>query len=273
MIFNFNKASKTVGVLLVLFMGCIAREDSRNAEVRRMGKDIETMIAEIPQTITTERWKAEELGISIWKKIDALPDNTKRIELCRKAFDVTFNVDLSHLPFGHQYSSIRTVEEIYGRLANAWCRTANPQDRFAVERRERQWDSRFMYLSWVKKQITRCKGEYAEIEPKTHVRPIPLSIANRALGLKNLIEFITYDFEARIARHERDFWEYMENAPSESWTAVKRKFEEIIERPIRTLEQIEADRQRKAEAFRRAEEAARSDTNRPPPLILIDGDL
>ena len=124
----------------------------------------------------------------------------------------------------------------------------------------------------MKQQGDRCRRECAEAEAKARrVRPIPLSIANRAAGFRGLVKSVEGDYWQKLWRRELEFWEYREEVLPESWTKAQHKFEALLGRPLRTREQLEADRQRKAEAFRRAEEAAQSGTNRPPPLILIDG--
>ena len=88
-----------------------------------------------------------------------------------------------------------------------------------------------------------------------------------------MIESGTASIDMTIGYFENRFWRDDHKMSPESQTNVMNRFKQSLGRPIRTPTQIEADRQRKAEAFRRAEEAAQSGTNRPPPLILIDGDL
>ena len=255
-----SNAIKALQVLLVLFMAGCTREDSRDAEIRRLELEIAGKIAEIPQVI--ERGGANEFGMSLKAAIARLPDRAKQIEWCKKAFDVVFNIDISHLEPGYQYNSIRAVDAMWTKINGVWCRPGNPFDR--------SWDMRLRYFGWVKNQIDRCKREYTEIEPKTHTRPIPLSIANRAAGLKNLIEFISYDFDARIARHEHDLWVDKDEFSPGVWADVKKRLETLLDRPIRTLEQLEENHKRAAENSRRMK-AAEAQTNRPPPLILIDG--
>ena len=114
------------------------------------------------------------------------------------------------------------------------------------------------------------KIERDKIRPKSFAKPISESLFNRFENLNAWVKSMTGDLELGSTSYESRLWRRKKSQMSpEGWTEVKRSFEDFIGRPIRTPEQIEEYLQKRLEARRLAEEASK--TNRPPPLILIDG--
>ncbi len=244
-----------------IFLGC-AREDAETARIREIEKDINLKIAEIPKVLERATG-AYEFGMSVSSTIAQLPDRERQVKWYRSAVDAALQTEIGHLQLTGQRRSIDSITELCGAIGAGW---------FKVEKSlEETWNIWLNILEWKKTQITRLEKEYTEIRPKNWAKPIPESLFRRVWGLQGLIKNVKVNLNAEITTRERYFWDDECLMSAECRTNVQRKFEAIIGRPIRTLEQIEEDRKKAAEAFQRAEEAAMSKTNRPPPLILIDG--
>lgn len=82
---------------------------------------------------------------------------------------------------------------------------------------------------------------------------------HRKSRLRNLTSMIyngTAHIDLTIGRWEHDFHGKNNKLSPEGKIKVARRFEKVLGRQIRTPEQIEADRRKRAEAYRIAEEAA-----------------
>ena len=251
-----------VEVLLLVGMclsfGCKKKNPEVEA-VRRIEQEIEAKIAEIPNALVRATG-AYEFGRSIRMNISELPDVEQQFKWYRKAVDTVFNTEIGHLSLYDQGRSISAFWELWGAI----CIKGNGNY-------EDIWRNRLDDMAWRQKQIDRLKKEYAKVKPQSWAKPIPASAFRRIRGVKGLINSTKCSLDAQITRYERYFWddEYLMSA--ECRTNVQQKFEAFLGRPIRTLKQIDEDLEKRTDAFRQAEEAAMSKTNRPPPLILIDG--
>ena len=251
----------TVALLLAgmcLPFGC-KKNDPEDETVRRIEQEIEAKIAELPNALVRATG-ADEFGLSVRMKILELPNAEQQFKWYRKAVDTVFNTEIGHLSLYDQGRSIDAFWELWGTICID--RNGNYED---------IWRNRLDDMVWRQKQIERLKKESANVKPQSRAKPMPASVFHRVRGLKGLINSTKCGLDAQITRYERRFWddEYLMSA--ECRTNVQQKFEAFLGRPIRTLKQIDEDLEKRADAFRRAEEAAMSKTNRPPPLILIDG--
>ena len=250
---------------LLLAGSCLSfGREKKNLEdeaVRRIEQEIEAQIAELSNALERATG-AYEFGRSVRMKISELPDAEQQFKWYRKAIDAVFNTEIGHLSLYEQGRSIDAFRELWGALNTGWNGRKNYED---------MWGNRLDDLAWRQKQIDRLKKEYTKDRPQNWAKPIPSSVYHRVRGLKGLINSTKCKLDAQITRYERYFWddEYLMSA--ECKTNIQQKFEAFLGRPIRTLKQIDEDLEKRAEAFRRAEEAAMSKTNRPPSLILIDG--
>ena len=236
--------------------------DTDVMKTRRIEQEIESKIAEIPKALERGN-SAYEFGQSVSAKINELPDRNKRLEWYRKAVQALFETDISHLPPHDQYCCFRAINDLQGAITAGWFRAGGTDaDCF---------DARVETFAWKIRHIEQLKKEYEEIKPRNWTKPIAESLFRRVRVLKGTIESTTSDMNAECVTFERQFERDCHKMPPEEQADVKRKFEAVLGRPIRTMEQIKMDQLKRAEAFRRAEEAAEAKTNRPPPLILIDG--
>ena len=243
---------------MCLSFGC-KKKNPEDEAVRRIEQAIEAKIAELPNALVRAT-DAYEFGRSVRMKISELPDTEQQFKWYRKAVDTVFNTEIGHLSLHDQGRCIGAFWELWGAI----CIKGNGNY-------EDIWRNRLDDMAWRQKQIDRLKKEYAKVKPQSWAKPIPASAFRRIRGVKGLINGTKCSLDAQITRYERYFWddEYLMSA--ECRTNVQQKFEAFLGRPIRTLKQIDEDLEKRTDAFRQAEEAAMSKTNRPPPLILIDG--
>lgn len=258
---NLNRTTVITSVFLLGLLVACSRENPQEVRTRHIEQEIESAITDIPKAL--EKGGMEQYAKMLTVKISSLPDKARQREWCRKATDALFNIELWQLKPGRRYNSMSAVDILRGQIGNCWYKAGSDI--------EEGWDVKLQYLVWFKRQLDWCTAEYAKIEPTTRIGPIPLTVARKARALKNMKSSLTVDYEAACEIYERDFEYNGYKLPAEGWTNVLRKFEAFLGRPVRTTEQIINDRTKAMEARLRAEEAAQSGTNRPPPLILIDG--
>ncbi len=222
------------------------------AEVKAKSK-----IAEIPDALKRVTG-AYEFGEAVSTSIEEIPDRERRYQLFKAAVDKVFETEID--PYT-QYASIHAVDELLGPIGHGWFKAGRTVEDLSKDRLRR--------FTWKKEQLERLKMEFAKIRPKTFAKPIPETQFNQFVNLKGLIESLTGTIEYDIASYERRLWKKRSKMSPDGWEKVKRCFEEFSGHPIRTPEQIDEYLQKRLEARQRAEEAAK--TNRPTPLILIDG--
>ncbi len=228
--------------------------------VEQKEQEIDSAIKDIPNIL--EKGGVVEYAKMLTEKISSLPDKVRQLEWCSKATNVLFSIECGQFKSGRKYNSVWAVGYLKGQIGNCVYKAGTLED---------VWYLKLQYLAWIKRQQDWCTAEYAKIEPKTRVRPIPLSVANRARALRLMGESLAVDYRGECSRYEYDFWDIRYKLVAErSVMKVQRRFEEILGRPIRTPEQIQEDHEKAVEAYRREEAAEKSKTNRPPPLILID---
>jgi hypothetical protein len=219
--------------LFCFALGC-QKQDPHEAETRRIEREISIAICDIPKV--AEELSAMQFATNLTAKISLLPDVARRREWCRKVMDAVFDIEIEHLKTGCRYRSTGAIEVLEEQISVYWCKEGRTL--------EEGWCVSLQHLAWSKRQLEWCKAEYAKIGPNTRVRSIPL---------KNF----AVDYEARCERYEQFFWDYGHKMPAESWTNVLRKSEAFFGRPIRTPEQLEEYRQKKAETYRREREVER----------------
>ncbi len=256
-----NCSDKIWGMLflsMICLLACCANEDPEKAKIRQAEVKARAKIAELP-TALKRATGAYEFGKTIRAAIEEVPDRNRRYQLFKEAVDKVFETEID--PYT-QNASIRVVDDLLGPIGYGWGlsgRTVEDSCRDVLRT-----------FAWKKTQLERLKVERDKIRPKSFANPIPKSIFNRFENLNGLINSMTYDLEMTITSYESRLWRRKKSQMSPAgWTEVKRSFEEFIGRPMRTPEQIGEYLQKRLEARHLAEEAAK--TNRPPPLILIDG--
>lgn len=244
-----------------IFLGCTG-EDTEAARMREIEKEISRKISEIPNVLERATG-AYEFGMSINESIMQLQDKERQVKWYRDAVEAVLQTKIEHLSLAGQRRSIDSINGLCGAIGAGWFKTDMSL--------EEAWNIWLNLLAWKKKQITRLKEEYMMTRPRNWARPIPESLFRKVWGLRGLIKTVKANLDAETTTRERYFWDDEGMMSAECRTNVRQKFETFLGRPIRTLEQIENDRKKAAEAFQRKEEAAMSKTNPPPPLILIDG--
>ena len=245
-------------VSMVCLSSCCANEDPEKARIRQAEDNARTKIAEIPEALRRAT-RAHEFGKTVRAAIEEVPDRQRRYQLFKEAVDKAFETEID--PY-NQYRSVCVIADLLGPIEYGWGlsgRTVEDSCRDVLKT-----------FAWKKRQLERLKIERDKIRPKSFAKPIPESIFNRFENLNGLIKSMTGDLEMTIASYERRLWRRKKSQMSPAgWTEVNRSFVELIGRPMRTPEQVGEYLQKRLEARHLAEEAAK--TNRPPPLILIDG--
>ena len=223
------------------------------AEVKARAK-----IAEIPDALK-RAIGAYEFGETIRAAIEKVPDRNRRYQLFKEAVDKVFETEID--PYT-QNASIRVVDDLLGPIGYGWGLSGRTV--------EDSCKDVLRTFAWKITQLERLKIERDKIRPKNFTKSIPESIFNRFENLNGLVESMTGDLEMTITSYESRLWRRKRSQMSpEGWEEVKHSFEKFIGRPMRTPEQIDEYLQKRNETRHIAEEAAK--TNRPPPLILIDG--
>ena len=235
-----------------------AVETPCHSKLASVEQDISAAIDDLPKIL--EKGGIVQHAEMLREKILSLPDKARQLEWCSKVTNVLFNIECGQFTPRYRYNGVSAVEYLKGQIGYCVYKAGTLED---------LWCLKLHYLAWYKRQMEWCMSEYAKIEPRTRVRPIPLSVANRALGLKRMGSSLAAGYEGECDRYEHDFWDDRPKLPKSVSMKVARRFVEILGRPIRMPEQIADDWRKRVEARRREDDAAK--TNRPPPLILIDG--
>ena len=262
---RFAKSRVLLLASAVCLFACCAKEDPQEAEMRRIEREIEAKIAGVPKAM--ERGTLYDYGRSISDKINCLPDAKQRIEWCKKAIEAVFKVEIGHFGYDSQYKCIGDVNNYVLVICRAWSREHKSLD-YAFRRY-------ITTLEWKKRQIDCLKKECAAIKPKSFAKPIPESKFDTFWGLKEAIKSLTGDWYAEVTWYERLFWVEKSKLSPETRVEFRQRFEALLGRPIRTLVQLNDNLRKQIATDLQAEVEALLDpgTNRPPPLILIDGDL
>ncbi len=242
---------------MICLLSCCANEDPQQAKIRQVEVKAKAKIDDIPAALKRATG-AYEFGETVSAAIEDVPDRERRYQLFKEAVDKVFETEID--PYT-QYASIHAIDELLGPIGHGWFKAGRTVEDLSMDRLRR--------FKWKKEQLERLKMEFARIRPKTFAKPIPESQFNRFENLKGLIESLSGTIEEDIASYERRLWRKRSKMSAAGWEEVKRSFEDFSGHPIRTPEQIGEYFQKRREARHRAEEASK--TNRPPPLILIDG--
>ena len=255
-----NCSDKIWGMLflsMICLLACCANEDPEKAKIRQAEVKARAKIAELP-AVLKRATGAYEFGETVCAAIEEIPDRERRYQLFKEAVDKVFETEID--PYT-QYASIRIVDDLLGPIGHGWVKSGRTVEDISKDRLRR--------FTWKKMQLNRLKIELAKVRPNNFAKPIPESVFYRFINLKGLIESLGGTIEEEIASYERRLWKKRSKMSPEGWEKVMRCFEEFSGHPIRTPEQIDEYFQKRLEARHLAEEAAK--TNRPPPLILIDG--
>ena len=244
-------------VSTICLSSCCANEDPEKAGIRRAEDNAKTKIAEIPEALRRAT-RAYEFGDSVRMAIEEVPDKGRRYQLFKEAVDKVFETEID--PYNH-YRSVCVIDDLLGPIGHGWFKSGRTVEALNKDRLRR--------FTWKTMQLNRLKMERDKIRPKSFAMPIPKSIFDRFKVLDGLVKSLSGTIEEDIASYERRLWGKRSKMSPEGWEEVKRSFEKFSGRPMRTPEQIGEYLQKRLEARHLAEEAAK--TNRPPPLILIDG--
>ena len=253
----FDRVWGMLFLSMICLLACCANEDPEGDRIRQAEVKAKAKIAEIPDALKRAT-EAYEFGETVCAAIEEVPDRERRYQLFKEAVDKVFETEID--PY-IQYASILVIDDLLGPIGHGWVKSGRTVEDISKDRLRR--------FTWKKMQLNRLKIEFAKVRPKDFAKPIPESVFNRFKNLEGLIESLSGTIEEDIASYERRLWKKRTKISPEAWAGIQRCFEEFSGHPIRTSEQIDEYFQKRLEARHRAEEAAK--TNRPPPLILIDG--
>ena len=244
-------------IAMLCLLSCCANEDTEEAKIRQAEVKARAKIAELPAALKRVTG-AYEFGETVCAAIEEVPDRERRYQLFKEAEDKVFETEID--PYT-QYASILVIDDLLGPIGHGWFKSGRTLEDISKDKLRR--------FTWKKMQLNRLKIEFAKVRPKDFAKPIPASVFSRFKNLEGLIESLSGTIEEDIASYERRLWKKRTKISPEAWAEIQRCFEEFSGHPLRTPEQIDEYFQKRLDARHRVEEAAK--TNRPPPLILIDG--
>ena len=246
------------GIVTMCLAGC--SEENFVANESQIEQNLATKLKEISDVLADG--KVDSFVYHVVSNISLFSSTEKQIEWYRKALDEVFSADISHSSYKRQYRSYCVIGDMWSGISAG---LSGVSKKTWLER----WRLRLNDLVWKQHQLERLKGEFSL--SASSVKPIPISALKRERGLKSAIECMQTDLQGEIDRYERWYLEEKDQMSHEEHLKIGEMFSGILGRPLRSLEQIETDCQKRLAAYRRAEEAAMFKTNRPPSRILIDG--
>lgn len=219
----------------------------------RTEHEIASQISRVARVLEHPR-EAYGFGFSLCEKIATLVQPARRIYWYRRFSKLVFELEKDQIVLYDNPTTMSSIDEFLSPLANAWYNDGMTT--------EESWYMRIDRYGLRKRQIERWEREKAELEQVLQ-KPDP-SVSrsdenHRKRRLRNLTSMIyngTAHIDLTIGRWEHDFHGKNNKLSPEGKIKVARRFEKVLGRQIRTPEQIEADRRKRAEAYRIAEEAA-----------------